>query len=74
MGVQCLTAPGLWWEEVPNFAMQPCAELFEHIHANILLPHLSPMQGGCGNTQLPGELPVWDDILVIGSPTEGYRL
>jgi hypothetical protein len=49
--------------------MQPRTELFEHIQANILLAHFDPVQGGFGNTQLPGKLPVWS-----GTPSPPYFL
>ena len=56
------TALGLrrlvWRKQLANGAVQPPTEVFEDVQADILLPHLDPMQRGFRNPQLARKVPV----------------
>jgi hypothetical protein len=49
---------GVWRKQLTHGAVEPPAELFEHIQPDILLAHFKAMEGSFRNPELPRELPV----------------
>jgi hypothetical protein len=49
---------GVWRKQLAQGAVEPPAELFEHVQPDILLAHFDAMEGGFRNPQLPGKIPV----------------